>query len=129
MWKDFKHLCLASTTISGEGIYAEYTYNGDKQELYIIYFELLRRGYDVAIGKIDNQEVDFIATKTDEKKYVQVTESMNSPKTSSFRGFFLFIRIICINYRLNLFHQSIIVILVINSTEHRITHNITVSVN
>lgn len=26
--------CLASTTISGDGIYAEYTYNGDKQELY-----------------------------------------------------------------------------------------------
>ena len=34
----------------------------------IIFFELLRRGYDVAIGKIDNQEVDFIATKADEKK-------------------------------------------------------------
>ena len=27
--------CLASTTISGDGIYAEYTYNGDKQELCI----------------------------------------------------------------------------------------------
>ena len=26
--------CLASTTISGDGIYAEYTFNGDKQELY-----------------------------------------------------------------------------------------------
>lgn len=26
--------CLASTVISGDGIYAEYTYNGDKQELY-----------------------------------------------------------------------------------------------
>jgi hypothetical protein len=26
--------CLASTTIDGDGIYAEYTYNGDKQELY-----------------------------------------------------------------------------------------------
>ena len=26
--------CLVSTTISGDGIYAEYTYNGDKQELY-----------------------------------------------------------------------------------------------
>ena len=26
--------CLASTTVSGDGIYAEYTYNGDKQELY-----------------------------------------------------------------------------------------------
>ena len=47
----------------------------------IIYFELLRRGYDVAIGKIDNQEVDFIATKADEKKDVQVTESMNAPET------------------------------------------------
>ncbi len=47
----------------------------------IIYFELLRRGYDVAIGKIDNLEVDFIATKADEKKYIQVTESLNSPET------------------------------------------------
>lgn len=47
----------------------------------IVYFELLRRGYDVAIGKIDNQEVDFIATKADEKKYIQVTESMNALET------------------------------------------------
>ena len=47
----------------------------------IIYFELLRRGYDVAIGKLDNKEVDFIATKTDEKKYIQVTETMNSLET------------------------------------------------
>jgi len=47
----------------------------------IVYFELLRRGYDVAIGKLDQKEVDFIATKTDEKKYIQVTESMTSPET------------------------------------------------
>ena len=47
----------------------------------IVYFELLRRGYDVAIGKIDSKEVDFIATKTDEKKYIQVTESMTAPET------------------------------------------------
>ena len=47
----------------------------------IIYFELLRRGYDVTIGKLDNKEVDFIATKTDEKKYIQVTEAMTSPET------------------------------------------------
>ena len=26
--------CLASTTVSGDAIYVEYTYNGDKQELY-----------------------------------------------------------------------------------------------
>ena len=47
----------------------------------IVYFELLRQGYDVAIGKIDNQEVDFIATKADVKKYIQVTENMNAPET------------------------------------------------
>lgn len=44
----------------------------------VVYFELLRRGYDVAIGKIDNAEVDFIATTADDKKYIQVTESMTS---------------------------------------------------
>ena len=44
----------------------------------IVYFELLRRGYDVAIGKIDNAEIDFIASKADEKIYIQVTESMTS---------------------------------------------------
>ncbi|WP_367650986.1 ATP-binding protein [Eubacterium callanderi] len=44
----------------------------------VVYFELLRRGYDVAIGKIDNQEVGFIATTADDKLYIQVTESMQS---------------------------------------------------
>lgn len=47
----------------------------------VVYFELLRRGYDVAIGKVDNSEVDFIATKADDKLYVQVTESMLSEDT------------------------------------------------
>ena len=42
----------------------------------VVYFELLRRGYDVAIGKVDQAEVDFIATKADDKIYIQVTESM-----------------------------------------------------
>ena len=45
----------------------------------IVYFELLRRGYDVAIGKIGEREVDFIATNAREKIYFQVTESMNNP--------------------------------------------------
>ena len=44
----------------------------------VVYFELLCRGYDVAIGKVGTAEVDFIATKADEKLYVQVTESMES---------------------------------------------------
>ena len=57
--------------------------NGDTGHILenVVFFELLRRGYDVAIGKIDNREVDFIATKTDEKKYIQVTESMTSDET------------------------------------------------
>lgn len=44
----------------------------------IVYFELFRRGYDVSIGKVDNSEIDFIATNADDKIYVQVTESMTS---------------------------------------------------
>lgn len=44
----------------------------------IVFFELLRRGYDVAIGKIDNSEIDFIATNANEKIYFQVTETMMS---------------------------------------------------
>ena len=47
----------------------------------VVYFELLCRGYDVAIGKVGTAEVDFIATKADEKLYVQVTESMESETT------------------------------------------------
>lgn len=44
----------------------------------VVYFELLRRGYDVSIGKVDQSKVDFIAAKADDKLYVQVTESMMS---------------------------------------------------
>ena len=44
----------------------------------VVYFELLFRGYDVAVGKLRNEEIDFIAAKADEKLYIQVTESMAS---------------------------------------------------
>lgn len=44
----------------------------------VVYFELLFRGYDVAVGKVGTAEIDFIATKADEKLYIQVTESMIS---------------------------------------------------
>ncbi len=42
----------------------------------IIYLELLRRGYEVTIGKIGALEVDFVATKTNEKVYYQVSATI-----------------------------------------------------
>jgi uncharacterized protein len=42
----------------------------------IIYLELLRRGYEVTIGKIGSLEVDFVATKTNEKLYYQVSATI-----------------------------------------------------
>ena len=47
----------------------------------IVYFELLRRGYDVAVGKIGNKEIDFIATRDAEKIYYQVTDDMTAEST------------------------------------------------
>lgn len=46
----------------------------------IVYNELLERGYEVYIGKIKDGEIDFIATKTDEKLYFQVTYLLQDDK-------------------------------------------------
>lgn len=46
----------------------------------IVYLELKRRGYDVYIGKIKDKEIDFVATKQNEKIYVQVTQEIKSEK-------------------------------------------------
>ena len=47
----------------------------------IVFFELLRRGYHVEVGKYEELEVDFVATKNDERKYFQVTASLLSEET------------------------------------------------
>ena len=47
----------------------------------VVYMELKNRGYRVYIGKIDEKEIDFIATKQNEKLYIQVTETMSDEKT------------------------------------------------
>jgi len=47
----------------------------------IVFLELCRRGYTVNIGKLDNDEIDFVATKQNQKLYVQVTQEINSEKT------------------------------------------------
>ena len=43
----------------------------------IIYFELLRRGYEITIGCIGKYEIDFVCKKQGEKIYVQVTRELS----------------------------------------------------
>ena len=47
----------------------------------IVFLELIRRDYRVYIGKIGETEIDFVAEKPNEKIYIQVTESIQSPET------------------------------------------------
>lgn len=47
----------------------------------IVYFELLRRGYRVLIGKAGNAEVDFVAEKNRTYIYFQVTADMTAKET------------------------------------------------
>jgi len=55
--------------------------NSDFGRVYenIVFFELLRRGYRVTVGKVDNLEVDFIASRMDSFVYFQVTASVTDP--------------------------------------------------
>lgn len=47
----------------------------------IVYFELLRRGYRVMIGKVGSTEVDFVAEKQGTYTYFQVTADMTAKET------------------------------------------------
>jgi hypothetical protein len=47
----------------------------------VVYLELCRRGYAVAIGKVGSQEVDFIATRENEKRYIQVAYLLATSET------------------------------------------------
>lgn len=47
----------------------------------VVYLELCRRGYTVYIGKTGDGEVDFVATRQNEKLYVQVTQRIDSERT------------------------------------------------
>ncbi len=42
----------------------------------VIYLELLRRGFDVYIGKVDEYEIDFVAINSNGKQYIQVCETL-----------------------------------------------------
>jgi predicted AAA+ superfamily ATPase len=47
----------------------------------IVYLELLRRGYDVCIGKLGNAEIDFVAAKQENKLYIQISERIERDET------------------------------------------------
>ena len=47
----------------------------------IVYFEMLRRGYNVKIGKVDNLEIDFACKRNDETIYIQVSYLLASEDT------------------------------------------------
>ena len=48
----------------------------------IVYMELLRRGYDVTIGKNKQPEVDFVAEKSGQRAYYQVAYLLTDEKTA-----------------------------------------------
>ena len=47
----------------------------------IVFMELQRRGYDVAIGSLPDGEIDFIAKRGNNKQYIQVTLNMTEEQT------------------------------------------------
>lgn len=47
----------------------------------IVYLELIRRGYEVYVGKNETKEIDFVAVSKDEKLYIQVTQSLLDEST------------------------------------------------
>jgi uncharacterized protein len=47
----------------------------------IVFLELLRRGYDLYIGKVEGLEIDFVAKSSHEVKYIQVAASVRDSRT------------------------------------------------
>ena len=47
----------------------------------VVYLELLRRGYQVYVGKNETKEIDFVAINKEETRYFQVTETLVGKKT------------------------------------------------
>ena len=47
----------------------------------VVYLELLRRGYDVYVGKVDDLEVDFVAQNSRGITYFQVALTVRDEKT------------------------------------------------
>ena len=82
--------------IADHGI-REAVYGGNMRDINlvlenIVYMEMLRRGYEVTVGKVSEQEVDLVCQRRTEKLYIQVAYLLASEETIS-REFGAFKRI------------------------------------
>lgn len=80
--KSLEKYYLADTGL--KNIVASYTLENYGHSIEnVVYLELLRRGYQVYVGKNGTKEFDFVAINKEETRYFQVTETLKDKLTQA----------------------------------------------